>query len=52
MAALGLGHPSQDVGLAVVHPPRDQLVDRAGEDLAAPGCEQPIADLGVRSLEA
>ena len=46
MAALGLGHPPQDLGLAVGHPLRDQLVDGAGHDLAAPGLEQALADLG------
>ncbi|HUO70141.1 MAG TPA: polysaccharide deacetylase family protein [Solirubrobacteraceae bacterium] len=45
MPALGLGHPPQDVRLALGHPLRDQLVDRARHDLALPGFEKAPADL-------
>ena len=43
--ALGLGHAPEDVGALVVHPLRDQPIDGAGLDLAAPRLEQPVADL-------
>jgi hypothetical protein len=36
MAGLGLRHPPQDVGLALVQALRDQLVDSPREDLATP----------------
>ena len=45
MAALRLRHPPQDLGLALGHPLRDQLVDRAGDDLAPPGLQQALANL-------
>jgi GNAT superfamily N-acetyltransferase len=47
VAGLGLRHPSQDVGLTLVHAPCDQLIDGARQDLAAPGGQQPLANGGV-----
>jgi hypothetical protein len=47
MAGLGLRHPPQDVGLALVQALRDQLVDSPREDLATPRRQQPLADGGV-----
>jgi len=46
VAALGLGHPPQDVGFPLGHPPGDQVVDGAGDDLAPPGLEEALAHLG------
>ena len=43
--ALGLGHAAQDLGLALVHALGDELIHRAGHDLAAPGLEQPVTDI-------
>jgi GNAT superfamily N-acetyltransferase len=48
MAAFGLRHPPQDVGLPRLEPSCDQPVDGSGQDLAAPCREQAIADLGRR----
>jgi peptidoglycan/xylan/chitin deacetylase (PgdA/CDA1 family) len=45
VAALGLRHPLEDLGLAVGHPPRDQLIHRAGDDLSTPPLEQAVANL-------
>ena len=50
VAALRLGHPPQDLRLPVGHPLRDQVVDRAGNDLPAPRLEQPITDLAETSV--
>ena len=36
MAVLGLSHPAQDVRLPGGQPPRDQLIDGCGDNLAAP----------------
>jgi len=41
---LGLRHSSQDVGLTLVQSPRDQFVNGARQDLAAPRGQQPLAD--------
>ena len=46
MPGFGLGHPAQDVGLALVHALGDELVNRAGHDLALPRLQQAIADFG------
>jgi GNAT superfamily N-acetyltransferase len=51
MAGLGLCHPPQDVSLTLVQAPRDQLVDGASQDLAAPRGEQPLTD-GVVCLRS
>src|SRR5581483_3228866 len=46
VSSLGLGHPAQDLGASRIRlPARDQLVDRAGPDLAAPGLEQARGDV-------
>ena len=45
MAALRLGHAPEDVGLAIGHPARDQVVHAAGDDLAFPSLQQAFADL-------
>jgi hypothetical protein len=46
MTGLRLGHAPQDVRLARSHSRRDQLIDPAGLDLAAPRLQQPITHLG------
>jgi hypothetical protein len=48
VTALGVSHPFEDVGLLRLESPRDQFVHLAGEDLTAPGLEQPVRDFGGR----
>ena len=43
--AFGLGHPPQDLGLALGHPLGDQVIHGPRHDFAAPRLEQALSDL-------
>ncbi len=46
VTALCIGHPPQDLPLALGHATGDQVVHRSGHDLTPPGLEQALAYLG------